>query len=60
MQVPSQYNRLMPYMIVPNAYQFIEFMKDVFGATVQHITPRSEGVIMHGELKIGDSVKVNK
>ena len=56
MQVPSQYNRLMPYLIVPNANQFIEFMKEVFEATVQHLTPRSEGIIMHGELRIGESV----
>ena len=56
MQVPAQYNRLMPYLIVPNANQFIEFMKEVFGATVQHLTPRSEGIIMHGELRIGESV----
>ena len=56
MQIPSPYNRLMPYIIVPGTYQFIEFMKDVFGATVQRITPRSEGVIMHGEFRIGESV----
>src|SRR6187401_3518302 len=56
MAIPVQYNRLMPYLIIPNAYQFIEFMKDVLGATIQVITPRSEGIIMHGELRIGDSV----
>jgi uncharacterized glyoxalase superfamily protein PhnB len=56
MQIPSQYNRLMPYMIIPNAYAFISFMKNVFGATEQAIVPRSEGVIMHGELRIGDAV----
>ena len=56
MQIPSQYNRLMPYMIVPKAYEFIAFMKDVFGAEEQIIVPRSEGVIMHGELRIGDAV----
>lgn len=56
MQIPSQYNRIMPYMIVPNACKFIEFMKYVFGATEQIIVPRNEGVIMHGELRIGDSV----
>lgn len=56
MQIPSQYNRLMPYMIVPKAYEFIAFMKDVFGAAEQLIIPRSEGVIMHGELRIGDAV----
>lgn len=56
MNIPPQYNRLMPYIIVPNAYQFKEFMKTVFGAEEQHLAERSEGVIMHGELKIGDSV----
>ena len=56
MPVPSQYNRLMPYLIVPGAFRFIEFVIQVFGATVQVIVPRSEGVIMHGELRIGESV----
>ncbi|MFM6926155.1 MAG: VOC family protein [Ferruginibacter sp.] len=56
MKVPPEYNRLMPYLIVPEANAFIAFMKDVFGAEEQRIVPRSEGVIMHGELRIGDSV----
>ena len=56
MEIPSHYNRLMPYIIIPNAYKFAEFMKDVFGATEQAIVPRSEGIIMHGELRIGDAV----
>lgn len=45
----------MPYLIIPNAYKFIEFMKNVFGATEHAIIPRSEGVIMHGELRIGEA-----
>src|SRR5258706_16227308 len=56
MKFPSQYNRLMPYLIIPTASRFIEFMKKVFGATEQVIVPGSEGIIMHGELKIGDSI----
>jgi uncharacterized glyoxalase superfamily protein PhnB len=56
MQIPAHYNRLMPYMIIPKAYAFIEFMKNVFGATEQVIVPRSEGIIMHGELRIGNAV----
>ncbi|MGC4100631.1 VOC family protein [Ferruginibacter sp.] len=56
MHIPPQYNRLMPYMIVPKAYEFIAFMKNVFGAEEQIIVPRSEAVIMHGELRIGDAV----
>ena len=46
----------MPYLIIPTAYKFIEFMKNVFGATEQVIVPRSEGVIMHGELRIDEAV----
>lgn len=56
MHVPKDYNRLMPYMIIPNANKFMDFMKNVFGATEKMIVPRSEGIIMHGELCIGDSV----
>ncbi len=56
MQIPARYNRVMPYLIVPNAQAFITFMKTVFGAMEQVIVPRSEGVIMHGELRIGDAV----
>jgi PhnB protein len=56
MKIPSHYNRLMPYMIIPNAGAFVIFMKEVFGAEEQIIVPRSEGVIMHGELRIGEAV----
>lgn len=56
MKIPPQYNRVMPYMIIPNAAGFISFMKEVFGAVEQIIVPRSKSVIMHGELRIGDAV----
>ena len=56
MKIPTQYNRVMPYMIIPNAAEFVIFMKNVFGAEEQLIVPRSEGIIMHGELRIGDAV----
>ncbi|CAN5213289.1 Dot/Icm type IV secretion system effector PhnB [soil metagenome] len=56
MKIPPQYNQLMPYLIIPDVAGFIVFMKEVFGAEEQILVPRSEGVIMHGELRIGDSV----
>ena len=56
MKIPSHYNRLMPYIIIPNGYKFVEFMKTVFNATEQAIVPRSAGIIMHGELRIGEAV----
>lgn len=56
MKVPEQYNSLMPYLIIYRATEFINFMKEVFGATEQAMVPRDEGLIMHGELRLGDSV----
>ncbi len=56
MKIPPQYNRLMPYLVIPGAAGFIEFMKHVFDAAEQLVVLRSEGVIMHGELRIGESV----
>lgn len=56
MNIPKEYNRLMPYLIIPDAQGFIHFMHEVFDAKLQMSVPRSEGVIMHGELRIGDSV----
>ncbi|MES2848950.1 MAG: VOC family protein [Bacteroidota bacterium] len=56
MKIPPQYNRLMPYLIVPNAGKFIEFMKHVFGATEQISVPGEAGAIMHGEIRLGECV----
>jgi PhnB protein len=56
MQVPDQYLPIMPYLLVPGAYRFIEFVQTVFGATVQYTTDRSPGILMHGELRIGPAV----
>lgn len=56
MKIPAQYNRLMPYLIIPDASAFLTFMKEVFDAEEQIIVPRSEGVIAHGELRIADAI----
>ena len=56
MKIPEQYNQLMPYLIVSNAPEFLEFTKNVFGATEQLIVPRPDGSVMHGELRIGAAV----
>lgn len=53
MQIPSHYLPIMPYLILKGANNFIEFAENVFKAKVELIVPRSEGVIMHGELTIG-------
>jgi uncharacterized glyoxalase superfamily protein PhnB len=54
-KIPEGYNTVMPYLILNNASQFIEFMTEVFGAEIVHKTMRDEKIIRHAELKIGDS-----
>jgi PhnB protein len=50
------FHSLTPYIIVPGAAQFIQFMKDVFGAEEKFRVPTPEGRIMHAELKVADSM----
>jgi uncharacterized glyoxalase superfamily protein PhnB len=56
MKIPEQYNQLMPYLILREAQSFREFMKRVFDAEEQLTVPGKDGTLMHGELKIGNSV----
>ncbi len=53
MELPIHYLPIMPYMIVPKAYDFINFIKTVFNAEEKLIVPREEGIIMHAEFTIG-------
>jgi len=51
------FHSLTPYIIVRGAAQFIEFMKEVFGAEEKLRVPAQDGSrIMHAELKLGDSM----
>lgn len=54
--IPSKYNRVMPYLTLPNATEFINFTKSVFDAQEMDLMGPPGGPIMHGEVKIGDSV----
>jgi PhnB protein len=56
MNIPKKYLPIMPYLIVNDAKAFINFMKNVFGGSDPVIVPRSENVIMHGEMRIHDAV----
>lgn len=53
--IPENYQRIMPYLVVPDGDKFIEFMKTVFGATEQYKAMRDENTIMHAELSIKGS-----
>ncbi len=53
---PEGYPLLSPYLIVENAAGFIPFVQSVFGAQLQNHHLRDETIVMHAELKIGDSI----
>ena len=56
MKIPVQYLPAMPYLILPEAEEFLEFSKKVFQGTEQLIVRTADHKIMHGELKIGPAV----
>jgi len=55
-KIPEGYQTVMPYLILKNAGAFIEFTQKVFNASLLNKHMRDETSIMHGEIKIGDSV----
>ena len=54
--IPDGYHTATPYLIVKGAAEAIEFYKRVFGATELMRVPGPGGVLMHAEIKIGDSI----
>jgi uncharacterized glyoxalase superfamily protein PhnB len=55
-KIPEGYQTVTPYLIVKNAAAFIEFTQKVFNAELTGKHMRDEKIIMHAEIKIGDSV----
>ena len=54
--IPEGYQQVMPYLIIKNASAFIDFMQDIFYAVEVMRHMRDENVIMHAEIKVGESV----
>jgi PhnB protein len=54
--IPAGYPPVIPYLIVPGVPKLIDFMTQVFGATLigRHDAP--DGSVGHAEMRIGDSV----
>jgi len=53
---PNGYSTICPYLIVESVEQQIAFLHNVFGAEIKESLKNEEGIIMHGEVKIGDTV----
>lgn len=45
-----------PQLVAQDGRTLVAFLERAFGAEAQHIMPTPDGGIMHGYLKIGDSV----
>jgi PhnB protein len=54
--VPDGYHSVTPYLIVKGAARAIDFYKQAFGATEIMRFPGPNNMVMHAEIKIGDSV----
>src|SRR5258708_18961758 len=54
--IPEGYHSISPAITCKDAARAIDFYKSVFGATEIMRMPGPGGVIMHAELRIGDSV----
>jgi uncharacterized glyoxalase superfamily protein PhnB len=55
--IPEGHHTVTPYLVVTGAAKTIEFLKKAFGAEVAfEPMKRPDGLIMHAELKIGDSM----
>jgi uncharacterized glyoxalase superfamily protein PhnB len=54
--IPDGFHSVTPYLTVHGAAEVIEFLKKAFGAeTVFEPMKRPDGLIMHAEVRIGDS-----
>lgn len=54
--IPPEFHTVTPYLVIRNAAKAIEFYKKAFGAEERFVMPGPDGKIMHGEIKIGDSI----
>jgi uncharacterized glyoxalase superfamily protein PhnB len=54
--IPEGFRSLTPYLIVDSAKNFLEFIRDAFGAREKFLMRDKNGAIRHAEAGIGDSI----
>jgi PhnB protein len=54
--IPESYQQIMPYLVIENATAFFSFTQNVFGAKEKYKAMRTDSLIMHAEIQIGDGV----
>jgi PhnB protein len=55
MQQPASHQTVMPYLILPDAWAFLDFTSTVFHAELLSKHMHDDGSIMHAEVRIGDA-----
>lgn len=53
---PNGYHSVTPFLAIKDVDQLIDFAQRAFGATEVSRLEKSDGSIMHAELRIGDSI----
>ncbi|NCD68781.1 VOC family protein [Mucilaginibacter agri] len=52
--IPEGYQQVMPYLVVPGAAKFFDFMQKVFDSEEVYKAMRDEHTVQHAELTIGN------
>jgi len=55
MPIPTQYQTVIPYLIINNALDFLDFMQNLFDAEIVSKHMHNETTLMHAELKVGNA-----
>jgi PhnB protein len=54
--IPKDCHAITPYLVVPDAGKFIEFVKQAFGGRESERIKRPDGGVMHAQVRIADSL----
>lgn len=54
--IPEGYQQVIPYLVVPDAKAQMDFLINAFEAKELERMTTPDGAVMHGEVKVGDSV----
>lgn len=55
MEQQKNHQTVTPYLVIPNALKFFDFVRDVFNGTESARFLNENGSLMHGEVNIGGS-----
>lgn len=54
--IPADCSAITPYLLVPDASRFIEFLKQAFGGVERERITRPGGSVLHAQVRIADSL----